>query len=126
MGARRGRGRDPGARGVQGLAQMDQSVRCFHYFRGSSLVLEAWKLTISRLAVSLLRPNGAMDVLADASLAAEIEGRTQVTGLDPTFRLSSITHALEAPDEGAPKAPLAPILSKGIVDVDTAVELFRM
>ncbi|KAM0752863.1 hypothetical protein T439DRAFT_184423 [Meredithblackwellia eburnea MCA 4105] len=71
----------------------------------------------------------ALSILADASLAAEIEGRAQVTGLDANFNLSSVTQALEdgkdgrgAEQEG--KAP--PLLTKGIIDAETAVELFRI
>lgn len=69
---------------------------------------------------------GALTILADASLAAEIDGRSKLTGLDPSFRLSSITSALQSngSDEAEERAP--GLLSKGIVDAETAVELFRM
>lgn len=71
----------------------------------------------------------SLSLLADASLAAEIDGRTQLTGLDPSFRLSSVTSALQGKTEGAEpvgheKTP--GLLSKGVVDAETAVELFRM
>ncbi|KAL8276774.1 hypothetical protein RQP46_010830 [Phenoliferia psychrophenolica] len=75
----------------------------------------------------------ALEILANASLAAEIEGRTQVTGLDPTFTLSSITQAISVNkqsstgaigENGQRTAPA--LLTKGIIDADTAVELFRI
>jgi hypothetical protein len=70
----------------------------------------------------------SLALLAEASLAAEIDGRTQLTGLDPSFRLSTVTALLqaEAPEiaTGAEKTP--GLLSLGIVNAETAVELFRM
>lgn len=106
----------------------------------------------------------ALSMLAEASLAAELDGSKGITGLDPTFNLSKVTEALEMPaagespaslstpsDKTTPPVPGAPgsqaggtsvngtngglgegdkpapsLLTKGIVDADTAVELFRV
>lgn len=77
-------------------------------------------------------PNGgqrtSLSMLADASLAAEIEGRTHITGLDANFKLSSVTEAIQdkslLEDVGEGKTPS--LLSKGIINAETAVELFRV
>lgn len=71
--------------------------------------------------------SNSLSILADASLAAEIDGRSQVTGLDPSFTLSSVTSAIQVNgrEEGSEEKTPG-ILSKGIVDPETAVELFRM
>lgn len=71
--------------------------------------------------------SNSLSILADASLAAEIDGRSQVTGLDPSFNLSSVTSAIQVNgrEEGSEEKTPG-ILSKGIVDPETAVELFRM
>ena len=72
-------------------------------------------------------PSNSLSLLADASLAAEIDGRTQLTGLDPTFTLSSVTSAIQAKNDQIESEEKAPgLLSKGIVDAETAVELFRL
>lgn len=72
----------------------------------------------------------SLSILADASLAAEIDGRSQLTGLDPKFTLSSITQAIQDDNiegiDGGPKERTPGILGKGIIDPETAVELFRM
>lgn len=71
--------------------------------------------------------SNSLSLLADASLAAEIDGRTQLTGLDPTFTLSSVTSAIQVKHDQSDTEERAPgLLSKGIVDAETAVELFRM
>jgi hypothetical protein len=71
--------------------------------------------------------NNSLTLLADASLAAEIEGSTKMTGLNPSFNLSSVTQAIQVKDreEGAEERTPG-LLSKGIIDPETAVELFRM
>ncbi|GAA5821837.1 hypothetical protein JCM3770_005556 [Rhodotorula araucariae] len=71
-------------------------------------------------------------MLADASLAAQIDGRSQLTGLDSSFNLSTVTNALQRNEDrlGAPlgeddqggRTPA--VLSKGIVTPELAVELF--
>ncbi|GAA93480.1 hypothetical protein E5Q_00121 [Mixia osmundae IAM 14324] len=84
-----------------------------------------------------------LSLLADASLAAELDGTKGISGLDPSFKLSSLTEALE--NTGVPagggsnkssptlnglsslKDTEAPVLlTKGIIDANTAVELFRI
>lgn len=84
--------------------------------------------------------DGALAMLADASLAAELDGSKEISGLDPTFKFSSLTQALEAAGEntdvGSSMSPgrgllgknveAPPLLTKGIVDANTVVELFRM
>ena len=77
----------------------------------------------------------SLSLLADASLAAEIDGRQRISGLDPSFNLSSVTQAftlssvtrtnLDGRDEGELERTPG-LLSKGIIDPETAVELFRM
>ncbi|BGP41663.1 hypothetical protein JCM10449v2_005654 [Rhodotorula kratochvilovae] len=74
----------------------------------------------------------SLAMLADASLAAQIDGRSQLTGLDSSFNLSTVTNALQRNKDrlGAPlgeedqggRTPA--VLSKGIVTPELAVELF--
>lgn len=81
-------------------------------------------------------PGAALSLLAEASLAAELDGRTGLTGLDPHFRLSSLTGALAFASAGSESAPGADqlgaaseppaLLTKRIIDPTTAVELFRL
>lgn len=70
----------------------------------------------------------SLSLLAEASLAAEIDGRAQLTGLDPSFRLSTVTALLQSDiTEGTELSDKTPgLLTLGIVDAQTAVELFRM
>lgn len=72
-------------------------------------------------------PN-SLSILADASLAAEIDGRSRLTGLDPKFSLSSVTEAIQQSQDSSDGVggKMPALLSKGIVDAETAVELFRM
>lgn len=72
----------------------------------------------------------SLAMLADASLAAQIDGRSQLTGLDSNFNLSTVTNAIQrqkdrlgAPVEGGTTPA---VLSKGIVTPELAVELFTM
>jgi hypothetical protein len=75
-------------------------------------------------------------MLADASLAAQIDGRSRLTGLDPSFKLSTVTNAIQRKDEnGFPagdgeemrtSGATPAVLSKGIVTPELAVELFTM
>ena len=86
-----------------------------------------------------------IDMLASASLAAELDGRKGITPLDAHFRLSSMTEALPVKVSeplkshpathrpsiydavGSPSAAVPPpILVKRIIDPDLAVELFRL
>ncbi|GJN92676.1 hypothetical protein Rhopal_005711-T1 [Rhodotorula paludigena] len=74
----------------------------------------------------------SLALLADASLAAQIDGRSQLTGLDPNFKLSTVTDALQRNKErlGAIECDAAgatpAVLSKGIVTPELAVELFTI
>ncbi|KAI5474642.1 Zn(2)-C6 transcription factor [Pseudohyphozyma bogoriensis] len=77
----------------------------------------------------------SLSVLVDASLAAEIDGRSQLTGLNENFKLSSITNALNAREPGGgPRSPgtaewdgLTPrLLADGTISAETAVEMFRI
>ncbi|CEQ40201.1 SPOSA6832_01807, partial [Sporobolomyces salmonicolor] len=78
-------------------------------------------------------PN-SLALLADASLAAQIEGRSQLTGLDSTFKLSTVTNAIQRDPNGfgdldgdGSKAGKTPsVLAKGIVTPELAVELFTI
>ncbi|GAA5953640.1 hypothetical protein JCM21900_003370 [Sporobolomyces salmonicolor] len=78
-------------------------------------------------------PN-SLALLADASLAAQIEGRSQLTGLDSTFKLSTVTNAIQGDPNGfgdldgdGSKAGKTPsVLAKGIVTPELAVELFTI
>ncbi|GAA5871491.1 hypothetical protein JCM1840_002908 [Sporobolomyces johnsonii] len=78
-------------------------------------------------------PN-SLAMLADASLAAQIEGRSQLTGLDSTFKLSTVTNAIQRDTNGfgdldgdGSKAGKTPsVLAKGIVTPELAVELFTI
>lgn len=71
--------------------------------------------------------SSSLSLLADASLAAEIEGSKDISGLDPSFNLSSVTQAIQmngAHEDMNERTPA--LLSKGIIDPETAVELFRI
>ncbi|KAH8918335.1 hypothetical protein BT69DRAFT_1338248 [Atractiella rhizophila] len=93
----------------------------------------------------------SLSILADASLAAELDGSKGISALDPSFKLSSLTKALEDVSPGSPdggeeaedddmspktggskKSPKTVeketpgLFLKGILDADTAVELFRI
>lgn len=69
----------------------------------------------------------SLNVLADASLAAQIEGRSQITGIEPGFALNSITEAIAKDENGnIDEAKTPGILSKGIITPETAVEMFRL
>ncbi|GAA5955855.1 hypothetical protein JCM3765_000017 [Sporobolomyces pararoseus] len=81
--------------------------------------------------------NGSsLSLLADASLAAQIDGRSRLTGLDPSFKLSTVTNAIQRKDEnGFPagdgdemrtSGTTPAVLSKGIVTPELAVELFTI
>ncbi|GAA5942811.1 Zn(II)2Cys6 transcription factor [Sporobolomyces koalae] len=81
--------------------------------------------------------NGSsLSMLADASLAAQIDGRTKLTGLDPSFKLSTVTNAIQRKnvngfgsmdeDEMRAKGTTPAVLSKGIVTPELAVELFTI
>ncbi|GAA5913599.1 Zn(II)2Cys6 transcription factor, partial [Sporobolomyces salmoneus] len=81
--------------------------------------------------------NGSsLSLLADASLAAQIDGRSRLTGLDPSFKLSTVTNAIQRKDEnGFPAVDgdqmrttgtTPAVLSKGIVTPELAVELFTI
>lgn len=67
-------------------------------------------------------------MLADASLAAQIDGRTQLKGLEPDFNLSRVTEAIQDKfDEEALEETRTPaVLSKRIVTPEMAVEMFRL
>lgn len=66
-------------------------------------------------------------MLAEASLAAQIDGRTTMKGLDPTFNLSRVTEALEENRAGSgAETSTPPLLSKGIVSPELAVQLFKL
>ncbi|BGP26037.1 zn(2)-C6 transcription factor [Rhodotorula toruloides] len=83
------------------------------------------------LPTSQPTPAGSsLAMLADASLAAQIDGRSQLTGLDSNFNLSTVTNAIQrqkdrlgAPVEGGTTPA---VLSKGIVTPELAVELFTI
>jgi len=75
----------------------------------------------------------SLAMLADASLAAQIDGRSKLTGLDSSFNLSTVTYALQRNHDrlGAPTGEedcgrTPAVLSKGIVTPELAVELFTM
>ncbi|GAA6064356.1 hypothetical protein JCM10212_001837 [Sporobolomyces blumeae] len=80
--------------------------------------------------------NGSLSMLADASLAAQIDGRSKLTGLDSSFKLSTVTNALQKRDENGfgafgeeemrSKGTTPAVLSKGIVTPEMAVELFTI
>jgi len=80
--------------------------------------------------------SGSLSMLADASLAAQIDGRSRLTGLDPSFKLSTVTNAIQRKDENGfgamdgeemrAKGTTPAVLSKGIVTPELAVELFTM
>lgn len=71
--------------------------------------------------------SSSLNLLADASLAAEIEGSKDISGLDPSFNLSSVTQAIQMNGPHEEMNERTPsLLSKGIIDPETAVELFRM
>ncbi|GAA5884889.1 hypothetical protein JCM16303_005337 [Sporobolomyces ruberrimus] len=81
--------------------------------------------------------NGSsLSMLADASLAAQIDGRSRLTGLDPSFKLSTVTNAIQRKDENGFAAvdgdemrtsgTTPAVLSKGIVTPELAVELFTI
>ncbi|GAA6022022.1 hypothetical protein JCM11491_005496 [Sporobolomyces phaffii] len=81
--------------------------------------------------------NGSsLSMLADASLAAQIDGRSRLTGLDPSFKLSTVTNAIQRKDENGFAAvdgeemratgTTPSVLSKGIVTPELAVELFTI
>lgn len=85
----------------------------------------------SQDSLPLRRPSpttsGSLSILADASLAAQMDGRTSLTGLDPTFTLSRVTEALQAEgDEEGEQTKTPAVLSKGIVTPEMAVSMFRM
>ncbi|KAK4051785.1 hypothetical protein OIO90_004609 [Microbotryomycetes sp. JL221] len=71
---------------------------------------------------------GPLGMLADASLAAQIEGRTQLKGLEPDFNLSRVTEAIQdkVDTEGLEETRTPAILSKRIVTPEMAVEMFRL
>jgi hypothetical protein len=83
-------------------------------------------------ASELAEPGEALSMLAETSIrfAAELHGRTGISGLDPFFKLSTLTEALEVESSDAStladKLEAPAILTKGIVDTDTVVELFHM
>jgi hypothetical protein len=80
----------------------------------------------------LTEPGAALSMLAETSIrfAAELHGRKGISGLDPSFKLSTFTEALEVESSDTtaladkPEAPA--ILTKGIVDSGTVKELFQM
>ncbi|KAK4047607.1 Phosphatidylinositol 4-kinase pik1alpha (PI4-kinase)(PtdIns-4-kinase) [Microbotryomycetes sp. JL201] len=71
---------------------------------------------------------GPLSMLADASLAAQIDGRSQLKGLEPDFNLSRVTEAIQdKPDPDSLEETRTPaILSKRIVTPEMAVEMFRL
>lgn len=69
----------------------------------------------------------SLAMLADASLAAQIDGRSTMKGLDPTFNLSRVTAALEERrGSGEEETSTPAILSKGIITPELAVDLFKL
>ncbi|SCV73644.1 BQ2448_6074 [Microbotryum intermedium] len=69
----------------------------------------------------------SLSMLADASLAAQLDGRNKLTGLDPGFNLSRVTEAIQgdgSEDEDEARTPA--LLSKGIITPETAVDMFRI
>lgn len=69
----------------------------------------------------------SLAMLADASLAAQIDGRSTMKGLDPTFNLSRVTEALEERRYSNSEETSTPaILSKGIITPELAVDLFKL
>ncbi|GAA5927886.1 hypothetical protein JCM3775_002755 [Rhodotorula graminis] len=79
------------------------------------------------------QPAPSLAMLADASLAAQIDGRSKLTGLDASFNLSTVTDALQRNndrlggsngEEDVSRTPA--VLSKGIVTPELAVELFTV
>ncbi|GAA6038041.1 hypothetical protein JCM8097_007513 [Rhodosporidiobolus ruineniae] len=91
-------------------------------------------------------PSTPLSLLADASLAAQIDGRSALTGLDADFKLSVVTDALEKStagkspfglgdfggaagvgmDDGGMGGKTPAVLAKGIVTPELAVELFTI
>lgn len=79
------------------------------------------------LPVTGTSTGGGLGMLAEASLAAQIDGRTTMKGLDPSFNLSRVTEALEENRGGAGEEnSTPPLLSKGIVSPELAVQLFKL
>ncbi|GAA5852321.1 hypothetical protein JCM9279_002502 [Rhodotorula babjevae] len=79
------------------------------------------------------QPAPSLAMLADASLAAQIDGRSKLTGLDASFNLSTVTDALQRNNDrlGGPNGEedlgrTPAVLSKGIVTPELAVELFTV
>ncbi|SCZ88690.1 BZ3500_MvSof-1268-A1-R1_Chr10-2g03047 [Microbotryum saponariae] len=69
----------------------------------------------------------SLSMLADASLAAQLDGRNKLTGLDPGFNLSRVTEAIQGDgSEGEDEARTPALLSKGIITPETAVDMFRI
>ncbi|KDE06812.1 hypothetical protein MVLG_02849 [Microbotryum lychnidis-dioicae p1A1 Lamole] len=69
----------------------------------------------------------SLSMLADASLAAQLDGRNKLTGLDPGFNLSRMTEAIQGDgSEGGDEARTPALLSKGIITPETAVDMFRI
>ena len=83
-------------------------------------------------AVTASPAGTALSLLADASLAGELDGRKGITPLDAHFRLSSITEALpfgetvQSPEHFEQSLEAPALLTKHIVDPNTVVELFRL
>ncbi|KAM0789962.1 hypothetical protein ACM66B_005296 [Microbotryomycetes sp. NB124-2] len=85
-------------------------------------------MPLSARPASAQSSGGPLSMLADASLAAQIDGRSQLKGLEPDFNLSRVTEAIQdKPDPDSLEETRTPaILSKRIVTPEMAVEMFRL